>query len=164
MLSSCDLSSVKSANIANECTEHTEYTGVGRQIPLNIQVSKTYAEIYDVKLVENISFRGKSGIAVNFNCNAYGFKGFPLYFYAYVLYENDYDFVLKRDGSKTCGFDVTPLAYDATKFDGGITLYISYEDLPARYHGELCVDIVIIDGFDNIIATKSNNRFFYTTL
>lgn len=161
MLTSCDLTSSKNENNNNG---HSDFSGVGNQIPVNVQVFKVGAEINDVKFIENVTFRGKQGIAVNFHCRAYGFKGYPLYFYAYVLYENDCDFVVNKEGNKVYGFEYSTIMYDAVQFEDGITINIPYTSLPSRYHGELCIDIVIIDGFDNIIATKPNNRLFYSTL
>ncbi len=144
--------------------KRSEYTDIGEQMQLNVQVTQVGAEISNVRLVDNVTFREEPGIAVNFQCQAYGFKGYPLYFYAYVLYENDYDFVVDAKGDKVYGFDTSTAVYDAVQYKGGITLYIPYSSLPPRYHGELCIDIVIKDCRDNIIANTENNRFFYSTL
>lgn len=138
-------------------------SGLDDQVKLDVQVNQDGAEIYNVTVDDNVSFRGEDGIGVNFDCRAYGFSGYPLYFYAYVLYENDFDFVKTAGGEKVYGFDIGVAMYDATQFNG-ITLYIPYSSLPKRYHGELCIDIVIIDGFDNIVATNANNRIFYSTI
>lgn len=161
-LTSCG--GVKSDTVDATENNRSEFTGVGEQVELDIPVSQAGVDIFDVRFQDNVTFRGKPGIAVNFQCRAYGFKGLPLFFYAYVLYENDYDFVLDEKGEKVCGFDTSMCVYDAIHYDGGITLYIPYSSLPRRYHGELYIDLVVIDGFDNIVATKPNNRLFYSTI
>lgn len=157
---SCGLSSNKS----NDFDSMNEASGISKQIPLDVQITHPGVEIYNIKIDDNIIHKGVNGISVTFDCNTYGFKSEPLYFYAYVLYENDIDFVTTMDGKKVYGLETSTSIFDAVKYQNGITLYIPYSLFPKQYNGELCIDIVVIDGYDNIITTKRNNRIYYSTL
>lgn len=79
------------------------------------------------------------------------------------MYENNYDPIKNSKGKKTCGFICVTSIYPYERINN-IRMFIPYSDLPKRYHGVLFINIIVYDGFDNIVAVNKNTYFNYSTL
>ena len=136
------------ASVNNVCVERLEQNSVN---------------VSNVRVYDNVVQNGKKGILVKLDCNASGYRGYPLYFYSYFLYGFDYSHVEKPSGKDVHGFKVTTPVYDQAVIKN-VDLYVPYTDLPSKYHGYLVIKIVVYDGFDNVVCEHKPIEIFYSTL
>lgn len=142
-------------------------------IPFETQanVNKVYIEnsqrssvnISNVRVYDNVKQNGKTGILVKLDCNASGYRGYPLYFYSYFLHGIDYSYVESPSGKNVHGFNVTCPVYDQAVIKN-VGLFVPYIDLPSKYHGYLIIKIVVYDGSDNVLYEHKPIEIFYSTL
>lgn len=128
----------------------------------NCLSDQKYVQISNVDIRSNVNCGGQYGIMVTFDCDAIGYKGYPIYFYSYFLHGDDLSNV-KKGGKSVYGFSITTAVYDKTTIRK-ISHFIPYKNLPSRYHGNLAVRIVVFDGFDNNVYTGRPIQIFYSTL
>lgn len=106
--------------------------------------------VSNVNIKPNVKQKGQNGILITFDCNASGYKGYPIFFYSYFLHGDDLSKVKKHNGKNVYGFSCSTAIYDNTAIKR-ISHFVPYKDLPSKYHGYLAVRIVVVDHADNII-------------
>lgn len=157
-VSSCDMSNktfYETSDSDRVCSRH--------QDPIDYSLEAGTVIISGLNISDNIKYGNEEGICVKFDCVAGGYKGDPLYFYAKVWYGDDLSPVLDAKNKQVAGFDMATCIYDNVKISG-IGLFIPYSNLPSRYHGNLIIQLVVLDGYDNIIYADKGVSIFYSTL
>ena len=119
--------------------------------------------ISNVRVYDNVKQNGKTGILVKLDCNASGYRGYPLYFYSYFLHGFDYSYVESPSGKNVHGFSTSTVVYDQALIKD-VSLFVSYKDLPSKYHGYLIIKLVVYDGFDNVVCEHKPIEILYSTL
>ena len=120
-------------------------------------------KVSNVRVYDNVVQNGKKGILVKLDCNASGYRGYPLYFYSYFLHGFDYSHVESPSGKNVRGFKVTTPVYDQAVIKN-VDLFVPYTELPSKYHGNLVIKLVVYDGFDNVVCEYRPIEIFYSTL
>ena len=119
--------------------------------------------ISNVRVYDNVKQNGKTGILVKLDCNASGYRGYPLYFYSYFLHGFDYSHVESPNGKNVHGFSTSTVVYDQALIKD-VILFVPYTDLPSKYHGYLIIKLVVYDGFDNVVCEYKPIEILYSTL
>lgn len=119
--------------------------------------------VRSLQIHDNVEYENRNGISVNLDCIVNGMKGSVLYFYANVFHGDGLSPVIDEQGSQVHGFECVTSVYNESQINN-IGLFIPYSKLPRKYHGNLILQLAVVDGYDNILFSDAGTKIFYTTL